>query len=395
MNPGPDVYKTTALPLSYLGIFETSFYQIRLGWTTIFRLIDLSFYPWNTSKMKKERLSWIDVAKGIGIILVIYGHALNAQSLRYLIYSFHMPLFFLLSGLVFRHVEHEKFTTFLKKDFTNIILPYLFFASATMIIWLITMNPEDRSQFAILKQLFGILYGSGTGGFLSYNVALWFLPCLFVTKIIFWWMTSLRKEIFIVASLFISSIIGFVASIYFPKLYLPYGLEIAFTAAVFFGAGYFFLGHARSVLEFIAKRSILVFILSSIIMVIVATISFDTYGFQADMRTNSMYNYFYFYIAAAAGILAIVALSRKINANRLLEYLGKRSMMLFVWHTMLFATFGDILLLFASKAFIKTYQNMLLAPLYTALAIIIIVGAAVLFRKLHQTYLSKSYNELS
>lgn len=344
--------------------------------------------------MERERLSWIDVAKGIGIILVIYGHALNAQSLRYLIYSFHMPLFFLLSGMVFRHIDHEKFIHFLKKDFTNIILPYLFFASVTMVVWLFTMNPADRTQYQILKQLFGIIYGSGNGGFLTYNVALWFLPCLFVTKIMFWWITNLRKEVLIVATLLISSIIGFILSIFYNKLYLPFGVEIAFTAVVFFGAGYFLLGHARSVLKLLHDRSIIIFVLTGIVMAIVATISFDKYGFQVDLRTNALYNYVYFYVAATAGILSILALSRKINANRVLEYLGRRSMMLFVWHTMLFATFGDILLLFVSKNFIKTYQNMVLAPIYTVLSIGIILGAAILFRKFHQTFLSKSYNEL-
>lgn len=344
--------------------------------------------------MEKERLSWIDVAKGIGIILVIYGHALNGQSFRYVIYSFHMPLFFLLSGLVFRHIDHEKFSSFVKKDFTNIILPYLFFASATMIVWLLTMDPKDRTQYEILKQLFGIVYGNGNGGFLTFNVALWFLPCLFITKIIFWWITTFEKKVIILSALFIASIVGFVGSIYYPKLYLPFGLEIAATAVVFFGAGYLLLGHAKSMLRFIKDYSIPIFTLGSIIMISIATISFRAYGFQVDLRTNQMYNYAYFYIAAISGILATLALCRKIDTNRVLEYLGKRSMMLFVWHTMLFATFGDILLLFVSKKFITTYQNTILAPIYTLLAIGIILGAAVLFRKLHQTYLSTGYSEL-
>lgn len=61
-----------------------------------------------------SRLSWIDYAKGIGICLVVYGHVargvLNAglvhhpETLWYIdsvIYSFHMPLFFVLAGLLF------------------------------------------------------------------------------------------------------------------------------------------------------------------------------------------------------------------------------------------------------------------------------------------------------
>ena len=58
----------------------------------------------------------IDVAKGIGILLVMLGHILpNNSFLRMIIYSFHMPLFFILSGLVIKNrslhllKEHKKF----------------------------------------------------------------------------------------------------------------------------------------------------------------------------------------------------------------------------------------------------------------------------------------------
>lgn len=47
-----------------------------------------------------RRSTFIDIAKGIGIILVVLGHLdTNGQISREVIYSFHMPLFFLLSGI--------------------------------------------------------------------------------------------------------------------------------------------------------------------------------------------------------------------------------------------------------------------------------------------------------
>ena len=62
----------------------------------------------------KERINWLDYAKGVGIILVVYGHAmrgihdaglpLSASVYSYsdaLVYSFHMPLFFFISGMFF------------------------------------------------------------------------------------------------------------------------------------------------------------------------------------------------------------------------------------------------------------------------------------------------------
>lgn len=44
--------------------------------------------------MEKERLSWLDVLKGIGIILVVMGHIYSNSIIFNWLYSFHMPLFF-------------------------------------------------------------------------------------------------------------------------------------------------------------------------------------------------------------------------------------------------------------------------------------------------------------
>ena len=46
--------------------------------------------------MSHKRLQWIDVAKGIGIILMVLGHTSIPQMLSNFIWAFHMPLFFLI-----------------------------------------------------------------------------------------------------------------------------------------------------------------------------------------------------------------------------------------------------------------------------------------------------------
>lgn len=49
--------------------------------------------------MKTERLNQFDILKGVGILLVMIGHAISTNSIVYnLIYGFHMPLFFFCSG---------------------------------------------------------------------------------------------------------------------------------------------------------------------------------------------------------------------------------------------------------------------------------------------------------
>ncbi|MCK6584746.1 MAG: acyltransferase family protein, partial [Anaerolineales bacterium] len=69
------------------------------------------------SAVTTTRIDYIDIAKGIGIILVVMGHndfALISPFTHKLIYSFHMPMFFFMSGMFFKpdlpfgeHVRHR------------------------------------------------------------------------------------------------------------------------------------------------------------------------------------------------------------------------------------------------------------------------------------------------
>lgn len=53
-------------------------------------------------ELNKERIIWIDYAKAIAMLFVIFGHVDSGNYLTNWIYSFHMPLFFLLSGITLK-----------------------------------------------------------------------------------------------------------------------------------------------------------------------------------------------------------------------------------------------------------------------------------------------------
>lgn len=55
--------------------------------------------------MFMERIKDIDIAKGIGILLVIIGHSFPESYIQRLCYCFHMPLFFFISGLCYNHLN--------------------------------------------------------------------------------------------------------------------------------------------------------------------------------------------------------------------------------------------------------------------------------------------------
>ena len=69
------------------------------------------------------RESWIDVLKGIGIILVVIGHTSMENPLVKWIYVFHMPLFFALSGYMFgRGRKQYTFVKFTEKRTQSLLL---------------------------------------------------------------------------------------------------------------------------------------------------------------------------------------------------------------------------------------------------------------------------------
>lgn len=77
----------------------------------------------------QQRIEYIDLAKGIGMIFVVFGHMLNHYSLEaYAIWSFHMPLFFILSGMCFNASRWSLFIPFLKRRIKTLAVPLLIFA---------------------------------------------------------------------------------------------------------------------------------------------------------------------------------------------------------------------------------------------------------------------------
>ena len=84
----------------------------------------------------RKRVPYVDIAKGIGIVLVVMGHndfSLISPFAHKLIYSFHMPMFFFMSGMFFK--PDMPFLNFLKNRFHRVLKPFLaillliFFAS--------------------------------------------------------------------------------------------------------------------------------------------------------------------------------------------------------------------------------------------------------------------------
>lgn len=138
---------------------------------------------------------WVDWAKFFGIYLVVLGHGglISTNATQY-IYSFHMPLFFILSGYLYkpRMLKEE-----LKKGIDTLLIPYLCMNILCFILSLVfyLIHPP-YSLTPILQRLGGILGGLGynTEFLRPVSTPTWFLIALFIVKIIVSLINSLFKH---------------------------------------------------------------------------------------------------------------------------------------------------------------------------------------------------------
>lgn len=126
-----------------------------------------------------KRLNWIDVAKGILIILVIMGHTHINYYSDFIINAFHMAAFFILSGMTFK--ADYKITVFFKKQIKGLLLPYIIFCIIILVYFSLRAY-IFHDAFSIMSGLKSIVLPiSGRDTTSVYG--LWFFPCLFFAKL--------------------------------------------------------------------------------------------------------------------------------------------------------------------------------------------------------------------
>lgn len=121
-----------------------------------------------------ERLRWLDGVKGLAIVLVVWGHiALDAQAARVFVYSFHLPVFFVVMGILRAwrdpHGERWRFS----HRAVQLLYPYVTF-SLIIVLYLVCLGRRGDAEAALAQTL--CLDGYNT---------LWFLPACLLAECVF------------------------------------------------------------------------------------------------------------------------------------------------------------------------------------------------------------------
>ncbi len=146
----------------------------------------------NEVNMNKNRITYLDFAKGIGIIFVVYGHIeYISEGIRGFISSFHMPLFFIISGMLIslKNEDKKNFIEIIKKKANGILTPYMFFSIIYFFIDIMNLylHKIDLSTFI----------ENGISSVTLYGVSvLWFLPALFIGETVALFVMTKIHELF-------------------------------------------------------------------------------------------------------------------------------------------------------------------------------------------------------
>ncbi len=270
-----------------------------------------------------SRKSFIDVAKGIGIILVVLGHLdADGQISRSLIYSFHMPLFFMLSG-VFSNTKTD-FFTYLKKNFLALYLPYFIFVLVDAVACVL-LNGLSIGFVAYdkAKELAGI-------GFGALNRPIWFLFALFIIKIAYYFISKAK-------ALKIAAVLLGVAFVFLNGR-LTYRPDFLWLVSVpclsFYALGDIFKEEILEIDFKIQKRRPL-FAALTVALLALLTVSANA-NICVDMTMYQYGNTALFFANALVGCFAIFALSVLLSeirpVARALTFYGQNSVIVMVCH---------------------------------------------------------------
>lgn len=264
-----------------------------------------------------HRIPYIDIAKGLGIILVCIGHfnISNEDSTLYnlfiWIYSFHMPLFFFLSGLLFDS-KSKNTSFFLYRKTITLIIPYLIFSIYN---WLLL------EIFHIEHPPF-LIHGWGRN-------PLWFIPVLYLLELLHYLIFNGRIWIKAIAVSLLFTILIWKTN---TNGWLPYSVSELPWFYFCFLTGYFFKPLIKRNRENYSTNivPIVLFTLHALLLFLVIIPYNPNYRLQDDDPISYMLRY----VIGVMGTLALITFSMQIEQRptKLLQWLGRNTMVILCVH---------------------------------------------------------------
>ncbi len=298
-----------------------------------------------------ERLNYIDFARGIGIILVILGHiSYLSDGSRIFIVSFHMPLFFVISGLLIylkKEVERDYKSSAYRK-FNRMMIPYFVYSAAGILIYIVyyLLTGRDGGFPTVVSDIVQTLT------FYGFSV-MWFLPAIFGAELLF--ILLLRRTKIPLILTIVLTAAAMILNAYLGEANALYGLNTAFSVfhliavtvlripvcASFVAAGYYISKLWDSMRSVGPGKFSGLTVPADIFIgadLLILTVFLSRMNGVTDLHFLIYNNIFLYYAAALSGSFGLLLLCKalekasKIPPLRLLAWFGNNSLTVMVTH---------------------------------------------------------------
>jgi len=269
-------------------------------------------------ELKSEREEWIDAAKGIGICLVVLGHTKLPNLISAGIYSFHMPLFFYLSGAVYKN---KGWALFFIRKVKSLLWPYFMFGIFSSVV----LSMVSSRNESILGEIWKLFRFRG-----NINTPLWFLPSLFAAEIVFYFVMKLQKNSLKMVLAIIFFLISYTVFCVGHKM-LPFCFEVSLAAVLYMNVGN--LSYAKRWMYLIGPKFglFLAIICAGAVMILAKS------NPGGDMLIQAQHSVVSFVFSSFLGVTCVVLLSRWIVEfeilKKILLWCGSRSLGILCMHT--------------------------------------------------------------
>ena len=268
-----------------------------------------------------QRLDYIDIAKGFGIILVVLSHTEHSE-LMYYTSAFFVPVFFFCSGYT-SHKKDISLGTCLRKQATKLLKPYIFFS---ILLLLYFHDFSFRAIFGIFYSRY-CLYPFDTEPdicrfMIIGNYPMWFLTCMVIAYLLYDLLIYYPKYQYRLIFLYMT--ITFSAS-FFPFL-LPWSLDTAPLMTVIMYSGTLVRKHFPDIFK--NKNKFCLVILSFVLYLLLLPFCNDI-NISVRMYGSNIITYL---LAALTGCITLIFLSQRLQGTivgKRLQHIGIHSLTIF------------------------------------------------------------------